>query len=83
MTFCRLLWTRAKPQVWWDTFREGRDDTDWNMHFSMSRATFQLIVDAVRPYIERHETNWRKVGIAGYPKYSTHFMVFVLFRTGN
>lgn len=50
-----------RPQLWWDTFCNCQDDAYWKAHFRMTLGTFDLIVEAVKPYMERNNTHYRKV----------------------
>ncbi len=63
--FFRNLWVRPRPRLWWDYISQNADDQEWKKHFRMRKATFQLLVDALSPYLFRQDTNYRQV-LTGY-----------------
>ncbi|XP_077373730.1 uncharacterized protein LOC144016442 [Festucalex cinctus] len=53
------IWAVSRSDVWWDQIVPGFARADWVRHFRMSEATFLDICAALRPAMEKRDTNFR------------------------
>uniref|UniRef100_A0A3Q3K840 DDE Tnp4 domain-containing protein n=1 Tax=Monopterus albus TaxID=43700 RepID=A0A3Q3K840_MONAL len=68
MTTCALrqsqrkAWKLERPhgQVFWSSVLNNFDDKQWKEHFSMSRSTFEYVLQLVKDTLKQKTTRWRK-----------------------
>lgn len=55
-------WTIDRPSgnVFWTDVLQNFDDDQWRLHFRMTRATFEFIVNQLAPELTHQTTRWRK-----------------------
>lgn len=57
----RRFWTRYRSNHWWEhVVNEEFDEEEWMQNFRMSRATFTMLCDKLRPYSSKKDTRLRK-----------------------
>ena len=57
----RRFWTRpGRTSAWWDNFAsQNVVPEEWKENFRMSRDTFLILCEELRPFIEKQATNMR------------------------
>ena len=57
----RRFWTRpGRTSAWWDNFAsQNVVPEEWKENFRMSRDTFLILCEELRPFIEKQDTNMR------------------------
>ena len=58
----RTHWTRpGRAASWWVNIQNGQAvEEEWKEHFRMTRKSFQVLCDELRPFIQRQRTNMRR-----------------------
>lgn len=55
------VWSKQRCHEWWKRVESGLFREDWwRENLRMSHDTFKIICDQLRPYIQRHDTIFRK-----------------------
>ena len=56
----RRFWTRpGRTSAWWDNFASQTVEEEWKENFRMSRPTFLLLCEELRPFVQKKATNMR------------------------
>ncbi len=56
----RRVWMSSARRCFWNVTVQNYSDTNWVMHFRMSRDTFISLDNELKPALQKQVTNWRK-----------------------
>lgn len=56
----REIWVYPRTKSWWPHISSTWTDHEWLLNFRMRRGTFSQLCDALRPWLTRQNTRYRK-----------------------
>ena len=64
LQFGQRFWSYERKDYWFEKLMENILNRDyqqrWRSHFRMSGSTFNILIDLLRPRMEKRDTNFRK-----------------------